>query len=131
MSDDLQSLGVEALRGLLDNLTSTKAFALSQAPEVCQQLVLREITLSIAGVCLGIIAIAFLPYGMRTLARGTERISPADMVGEGIQFRGGLIIVASLLVGGAFLCVNCYNLLSVLVAPKVYLLETIAYMVRH
>lgn len=135
MSDDLQSLGVEALRGLLDNLTSAKSFVLSQAPEICQQMVAVRTVHCIADIVLGLVLILpiFWAFKLFKLGAETEHIyhttSSTDM---GIRyFICAFACIASTAIGVALIITAAYAYISVIIAPKVYLLETISAMVRH
>jgi hypothetical protein len=126
---ELSRLGVDALKDLLANLTQAKGFVLEQAPEFCQQIVARGMILPfVAGsvVCLMAVAAGIATY---LTVRKAFREEWEDSPKVGTVMIGALAFCGAL---GAFISgmSSLYCALSVYVAPKVYLVETITRMVR-
>ncbi len=110
----ITDIGVKAATDLLNNLTQAKAFALEQAPDVLQQMVALEIHQCIfvmIGAGIVCIALWFIVY----------KIDDA----EAQLFVSGV----SLLPFIGILCKG-YDLMSVMTAPKVFLIHALSKMVR-
>lgn len=123
---ELKSLGTQALQDLMNNLTQAKGFVLGQAPEFCQQLVARQYV-EIAGwtafgCALGVLA--------AVLWKNVFRKHEDDcMEAEFAFFRWTAAIVFT--VPATFLVISgACNFLRLYVAPKVFLVEEIARMLK-
>ncbi len=124
-SPDLKQLGTQALQDLLNNLTQAKGFVLSQAPEFCQQLVMRgAIDCAVVGIgCIcGIAALAFL---LRLVRRNWDNV---DQVG--VWVFGGIFGSFAFIGLSVFLLASIRDFLCVCIAPKVYLVETLMRMLK-
>jgi hypothetical protein len=132
---ELKSLGTQALQDLMNNLTQAKSFAVEQAPEFCQQLIARGLWLNGAtgGVLL---AIALVLLGVAAISAYIIHRECRDGIGESREgvmipciFAAIISLVASI---PTLICglQYCRAALAVYVAPKVYLVEEIARMIK-
>jgi hypothetical protein len=114
----IKSLGHEALRDLYNNLAGAKDFMLSQAPDVCRQVIQWEI------VC-GVICAAVLACALFVSWRFIKAWRDKD------EWELPWIISAcALTVGGPFLIMGILSAVKALIAPKLFLLEYIARLIK-
>ncbi len=113
-------LGEQALRDLYANLTGMKAFVLDQAPDVCRQM----INWQIATACAALLAF-FIAIPLAWLA--WKKISAIE--DEPIIIGPGLAATMVLIPLGVFVHEAIYALQAI-VAPKLFLIEHIAAMLK-
>lgn len=123
---ELKSLGTQALQDLMNNLTQAKGFVLEQAPEFCQQLVARGMwmpafvsMICTIGAIVGLAACIIITW--RATRKGEWE------VWQGVTALYGSIGVVALALAAI---VKAHAALAVYVAPKVYLVEEIARMLK-
>lgn len=112
----------ELAKELLGTLTSTKDFILDQAPDVVRQLLLWELWSSIffgSIFLLVLIFSAILIYKMHYVANETGVSYSKQESAFTFMLVGG----ASLLTGVVGACFQSYDIIKVLVAPKIFLIE--------
>ena len=129
MNDQLQQALASILSSTLDNLSAGKTFLLAQLPDVIRQLLVWHavksgiafIALVTATVLLSLIAKRLWQQG------GAARGGRTDM---GFPSALGAVIIS--LIASATLCaaLNATTWLQILVAPKLYLIEYAASLVR-
>ena len=132
-NEQLAQLGVDALRDLYNNLTSAKAFALEQAPEVCRQIISWEITSGL--LCLAAMVVTMIPIFVVIfpcgLWRYTEVEEPKEDGGNPVNHRVGMwasvLLLTLMLIIGALISFNGppMHALKAYIAPKVVLIEVI------
>lgn len=117
----IKSLSEQALRDLYSNLTQAKGFVLDQAPEFCQQLITRDIMVyASSAVLCGLCAILCLYVFLCCLW------SDDDCT----KVMGGTFSGVACVVLFAVVCTNAITALSIYIAPKVYLVEQLARMLK-
>ena len=126
---DLKQIGVEALRDLLNNLTQAKGFILDQAPEFCQQLVMRGYVMPammaaflFVGCAVSLLVCAWGFKGMVVEQKSTD----AEMA----RFFAFLFGCIGGIVFFIATCANVMSCVSVYIAPKVFLVEEITRMIK-
>lgn len=120
-STELSKLGAEALRDLYNNLAGVKAFALEQAPDVCQQMIYWQITKGAMLLALLIVVLVF--FGVVAWRCCKNQESEAVAIAATI---GGLF--CAVLIPLSFF--ECSSAIQAIVAPKLFLLEKIAAMLK-
>jgi len=141
MNEELQDTANEVLKGLIDNAASMKDFILSEAPEVIQQLLMWDLTESIIGCLFSILTIisALIP-SVLVIRRGIK-YEWHDYKNRkcGYDNTSGqtMIVPLSLFcILYDFICImvflSFFNLkwLQIWIAPKVYLIEYAAELVK-
>ena len=123
MSDTIEQLGQQAIQDLIANLSQAKSFSLEHAPDFCQQLLARD--LLTAQIGLGV-------FGVLALLALANTVWLVFNCQQDRVDAGGIVVL-----GGTATAVACFpavfNLLTVIsitVAPKVYLVEQLMEMVR-
>jgi hypothetical protein len=117
VKEELTQVTVEALKGMLSNLAQAKGFVLEQAPDVLQGMV----TVGRIQSCLFFsIATLMLLLGALTLFMGVKKDE------EGYFVMAFLLVIASLFI----YALNAHEFITAWFAPKVYLLEHIASMLK-
>jgi hypothetical protein len=120
------------LKFIADSMEEGKEFVVAQAPDVVQQMVAREIWVTGLQLLLAVIAIACCVTAAVKLTRLAIRWARAlDGYGEEVGPGVGAIFAGMI---GSFLtlyaCDRAVHLVSVLVAPKVFILEQAANLLR-
>lgn len=125
-TDAIKQLGTQALQDLYANLTQAKSFAIEQAPDFCQQVISFQIACSIASTIAWLIG-AFI---LATLAWKLRHVQDKD------GFPAPTVVI-SMLGGGIMLpvfacgiCPSIYYGIKASVAPKLYLVEYIAHLLK-
>ena len=120
-SNAIKSLSEQALRDLYGNLTQAKGFVLEQAPDFCRQLITRDIAIYVcSSIICGLVAIVCLIIFFRCFKSRSEG---AQVVGCTLSSILGAVLFA-------VSCTNAVQALSIYLAPKVYLVEQIAKMIK-
>ena len=117
MKEELTQVSIEALKGLMNNLTQAKGFVLEQAPDVLQGLIL---TARIESSFCVAIAGALIVLGLVCLFWGVKENEEAG------GFIGVLLFAIALLPIG----LGFHDFITSWFAPKVYLVEHIAHMLK-
>ncbi len=120
-----KELGEQALRDLYANLTQAKGFVIDQAPEFCQQLIVRDIAkhASAALIC-GILFLIAIPFFLKCY-RHKPTSTWDETRGLGCSLIG--VAMVGLLIPT---CLCSVQALCIYLAPKVYLVEQIAKMIK-
>lgn len=132
---DLKTIGAEALRDLLNNLTQAKGFILDQAPDFCQQLVMRGMVMPFVGCAVAILGAAVCfrlgawcsRDGCRILKEGGPEYRADMEMTRSFQF---CMLITAGVVGIVIGLIAGFQALSVYVAPKVFLVEEITRMLK-
>lgn len=120
---ELSKLGAEALRDLYNNLAGVKAFALEQAPDVCQQMVYWQIARS----AMAITALLIVGIALHFVIRAAVKYEwDRDVAGPMIGIFGGCAVVVA---AGVAAC-ESVAAIQAIVAPKLFLLEKIASLIK-
>lgn len=115
----LEALLVQTLTELKAGAEKTTAFAIEQAPDVIQQLLVYKFWSSViaAAGCLALAAWLFKWARKELKDCGADAIAP------------GLAIIAALLIGAVSIY-HCNVAVKIKLAPKVYLIEYATIMIR-
>ena len=122
MSDNLNPTLEQALKELLNNLTEAKQFVLAQAPDVLQQIIYKQFVSAIFVDIVAVVLIVITAGFTWWLIKRDKDIDP--------------VVVPTLLFGFGALgfsiagIVETYSALVAFFAPKVYLIEYIAKLVK-
>lgn len=119
--EELSKLGTQALKDLYENLSGAKQFILAQAPDICQQMIAWQIAQGVLSLVMAAIVIG----GTLALFRYFYNRDITDGV-IGVSIFGGM---ASLIVA-VVACIETCWALQAIVAPKLFLLERIASMLK-
>lgn len=142
MNEELKALAVQALTEVLDTAIQVKDFAVEQAPDVIKQLLAWHFTMSIIGFATAFVflAIAFgfaLYFNVKRPfpdSRSTEEEDKRGTNPRDIEWNNrGAAIIASLIglfIAGISLVETEWIWLKILVAPKLYLIEYAASLVK-
>lgn len=123
IEQNLQTLGKDALQDLYNNLVAAKAFAVEQAPDVCQQIIAWEITKGCITAAVMLLAGIATAYGIKYVWRSVE--DQADRVPAGFIIT--VVAIAYLcILGATTTCGPIGTGLKAYIAPKVVLLEYVA-----
>lgn len=124
-STELSKLGAEALRDLYNNLAGVKAFALEQAPDVCQQMIRWQIANGILwAALLALFIIAWVSCAAYTWRKADDdgvRIGPWIVAGGSVITMFATMVITIEAFAPAF---------KACIAPKLFLLEKIAAMLK-
>lgn len=130
---ELKSLGTQALQDLMNNLTQAKGFVLEQAPEFCQQLVARGMAMramDCIGPCVWLLVALIMAVCCWAAAwkyrKSKWLFDDPPIFGLGLV--GAPILTAAIAISSLMNSLRGYIAISV--APKVYLVEEIARMLK-
>ena len=118
MNEELKQKAVEALLGLITDATKAKDFALEQAPDVVQQLLLYNFWASLIPFVISMILWLTLTYFLVTYLHKVCKANDFD--GDTLWVLFLYSLAAIILVGT---CSNNIGWFQIWLAPKVYLLE--------
>ena len=126
MNEELQGTLNEALVSVIESAASAKDFILAETPEVIEQLLLWKMIDSIVATLLGLAIL----YAVYRFARWGYRDANKDSYEqhEVLQVLGSVASVIAVPMG--VWCALQLQWLKILIAPKVYLLEYAAELVR-
>lgn len=113
----------KALEGLLDTFQAGKDFVLEQAPEVIQQLLAWHFAFSLISAIMCFIVVLVVLYF--TFVKNAWMMDYNDSVGAGVVPMGVLFFIFV-----PCTIVNAFEALKIYIAPKVWLLEYAADLVR-
>ena len=122
MSDKIDNKLVEAITDITANLAQAKSFVMSELPDVLQQYLLFNTIKSCGYVILGLILVITCIYWIH------RSIESEDYM-ENI---GGLLIILGVttIIGGIMFFTNLVEAIQLLIAPKVWLLEHLSYILK-
>lgn len=125
MNEELQKKLVELINGAQKAGTEAFLFTKEQVPDVIQQLLRWKFAeaLSVAAFCLALITLCFW------VARWAWEAEGKSYMDEGHAFCFMLSLLTSL-ISIIFLWVNALTALQIYIAPKVYLLEYAATLIK-
>jgi len=123
---DKNGLTEQFIKDTLDSLRSAKNFVLDQAPDVLKQIIQWNIAEAMVWLFFGVAFLVFSIWCFRIFRREAAKDSPDD----GVQ--GGSIVmgIISLAVGTGFFISNLLDILKCYVAPKVFLIEYFANLMK-
>ena len=121
----LKDLGAQALHDLYQNLTGAKQFVLEQAPDICQQMIAWQVAKGCVALSVFTIAAISLVFFVRGMAKAEAADKPPEPYAAGIA-----VSVVLLVAGLATSVIEGGLALQAIVAPKLYLLERIAALVK-
>lgn len=130
MKEELSDTLQDTLLGLINSATQAADFVASEIPEVLEQLLMWKMWEGVAFITLGVI---FLTAGGRLMKptekgwRGDYKSSNQD---EFWGIFGTLGVVFGLGAGIIIVMVNTVTVIQIIVAPKVYLIEYAADLVK-
>jgi len=129
MNSELDQTANEALRALIDNAASAKEFILAELPEVVQQLLMWKTAESIAYCILSLCMAVSVSVAIRWQWKNREAHFKSTVVtaSDGAVYMVNLFLAAPIIAA-----VVHWNLtwLQIWIAPKVYLLEYAADLVK-
>jgi hypothetical protein len=129
MNEELQSKLVEVLTGISEGVSQAKDFAIEQLPDVAQQYIMFgmiwETTLLGFLIAASILCVWVLVWGIKKLVGKTSTYSE-----ENAGFFAALISGCALAFIGSFTIAQIKPVLLVWFAPKLYLLQGIAGLVK-
>jgi len=135
MNENTEQLGA-ALARLLDSLTaemaSAKDFVLAEAPEVIQQLLTYQVVRHVGVIVIIGGFVALIVYIVKRVHRFQDKMF-GENEADDLVFAKGLASVVGLLLcllGFVEVCFRVNSLLFVLIAPKVYILEYAADLIK-
>lgn len=114
----------EFLQLLIDTLKGSKEFIISQAPDIVQEIVIRGKFHSVIGAVCFILGLFLIPKLFKRMIGSIDAEAESDVVKYAICLT--LVVVMSF-VGLMEVCMNW----GVWITPKLYVLETIASMIRN
>lgn len=122
MTDQLETKFVEAITDITANLAQAKSFVLSELPDVLQQYLLFNTVKSCGYTVLGLILVILCIYGLYKVIKNSEH-------DEG---KIGLVLSFSMvtIIGGCMFFSNLVEAIQLLIAPKVWLLENLSYILK-
>jgi hypothetical protein len=101
-----------------------------QLPDVIRQFILLHIAQAIFFICLGILIIVFGWVGYFKMKKlKTEYLKGNQTIyADSSGYTAGMILFAAFgsVLGSLFILMNLFDLLTLLIAPKIYLLEYVA-----
>lgn len=123
---ELKSLGTQALQDLMNNLTQAKGFVLEQAPEFCQQLVTRGMWMpAFVAIATGITVLVLI-----VATAWIVRLCKRDVISvDGACFCAAWPVIGAIIMSIVSLH-HLYKSVAVYIAPKVFLVEEIARMLK-
>ncbi len=126
-SEQLENTANEALRAIIDNAAAAKEFILAELPEVVQQLLMWKAAESIVECLIGItgivIPLLFVRWQFKNRVKHLKVLSGG---GEPIYALNTLLLLPA---GIGFSVINLVWL-QIWIAPKVYLLEYAASLIK-
>lgn len=122
MADQIENKLVEAITDITANLAQAKSFVLSELPDVLQQYLLFNTVKSCGYTVLGFIIVILCIYGIYKVIKSSE-------YNEGST---GLVLSFSVftIIGGCMFFSNLVEAIQLLIAPKVWLLENLSYILK-
>jgi hypothetical protein len=126
MNKEVEQLSQQSIAELLTSLTQAKGFVIEQAPEFCQQMITRGevdawlfIILSLAILC----ALTFLAVVLFKQFKTEEWINES-------QLQIITVWVIACVIPALWFGVSLTTLITINVAPKVYLVEALMRMIK-
>ena len=114
MSEQMSKIVQEYLTKLLSAIESGATFTAEQVPIIIQEKLAFDFWWAVAGLILGILLWLLYPR----LWTSTANIDDEDR--GAVRFAGSAVIT---LVSGSLIIANSYNLLFILMAPRLYIIE--------
>ena len=122
MADQLESKLVEAITDITANLAQAKSFVLSELPDVLQQYLLFNTIKACGYTVLGLVLVVLGVYVIYKESKSTE-------VSENTV---ALVVFFSTvtIIGGTMFFINLVEAIQLLIAPKVWLIEHLSYILK-
>lgn len=122
MADQLESKLVEAITDITVNLAQAKSFVLSELPDVLQQYLLFNTIKACGYTVTGLVLVVLCVYVIYKEGKSTE--VSANTVALVLFFSTVDII------GGTMFFTNLVEAIQLLIAPKVWLIEHLSYILK-
>lgn len=142
MNEELQQALIEVITAFANSVGGAADFAIAQAPEVVQQFLVWKLVAAVIGL-LGCVLMVLVPafvarhaYQLRPEKNGKPNWAWDIVSYNGEPSESGIIAAVwifggvSSVIGLVFSCINAATALQVWLAPKVYLLEYAANLVK-
>lgn len=122
MSDQIENKLVEAITDITANLAQAKSFVLSELPDVLQQYLLFNTIKSCGYTLLGLTLIIACIYGIyKTIKKPNYSDKDASIF---------ILLIIFTIIGGTMFFTNLVEAIQILIAPKVWLLENLSYILK-
>ena len=122
MSDQIENKLVEAITDITANLAQAKSFVLSELPDVLQQYLLFNTIKSCGYTLLGLTLIIACIYGIYKTTKETKWSEPDVAI--------FILSIIFTIIGGTMFFTNLVEAIQILIAPKVWLLENLSYILK-
>ena len=130
MNEELKAQAITALKGIIESAVRVKDFAVEQAPSVIQELLQWKMaeSLLVTGFMIFIITVLGLISYKTYQKHGFLNSLKDDISGAGalVLFSG----VAGAMLGVSSFLISDFVWLQILIAPKVYLIEYAAQLIK-
>ena len=132
MNEQLAEKATEALHLIITGAVATQEFVLEQAPDVVRQLLAWRFTASLIGFCASLLIPLAVIAASWTVARKMWRKFSGEEWDEARFAIGAVATAATVIASVVALCAApaCCDWLQIAIAPKVYLLEYAANLVK-
>lgn len=122
MADQLENKLVEAITDITANLAQAKSFVLSELPDVLQQYLLFNTIKACGYTVLGLVLVIACIYTIYKVIRSNSWLD------NDVAFF--LLSIIFGVFGAIMLCTNFVEAIQLIVAPKVWLLEHLSYIIK-
>jgi hypothetical protein len=121
MNDELQNKLAEVLGGIADGVSQAKDFAVEQLPDVAQQYIMFGLVWETAAFVVSFAVMAILCAGLFMLIKHRRRLDEVL-----VHFGATMLAIFAIPIWLIFVAASLKDLLLVWFAPKLYLLQGIA-----
>ena len=124
-AEKMDAVGVEAIEGLREFASKGVGFIEQQAPEVCDEIIMRGIASHAVGVCFSVAVLLVVVLYFRKVGFARWLIAAqegTDGWDASIAFPGGIGLLAGLL-ASLIAIINTYDMVMIIVAPRLYIME--------
>jgi len=132
MTEELAQKANEALIEIINGAIATKEFVIEQAPDVVEQLLMWHMTMSLVWFSLGALLAASMIWFIAALIRACRENAEEGVIFALMDGTEGGILAAPIILTPISIVVAFANLswLQILIAPKLYLIEYAANLVK-
>lgn len=128
MNEETEKLLNEALAGAIDAVKTTGNFVVEQAPDLIRQLLLYNTVMLSAWVLLGVVVLIATGLIVRKAWKWEKTLRGGDS-GVGLAL-GGISFVIGGILGCTLIFGHISELIKIVLAPKIWLLEYAASLVK-
>ena len=128
--EELAKLGTQALKDLYENLAGAKQFVLAQAPDICQQMINWQIAqgcMAALAAAVTITATVIATHMAMAATKDPQRYANNE---EMLPTIAAVVSGAAALAASVIAVAEGFCAVKAMVAPKLFLLERIAAMLR-